>query len=100
MAHYAFLNEENIVTGSFEDHSFNLLTFRDRNFMKIPDDDGNLRTLDCNERYYTPSEITWLLKTLEVENIEIWGCQVGKFEKRELTVNDFEMLIIGQKRNS
>ena len=65
--------------------------------LEIPDDDGNNRKLDCNERYYAPSEITWLLKTLEMKDIEIWGCETGKFQKRKLTVSDFEMLVISEK---
>lgn len=90
-------HDENMVSGSFENHSFDLMTFRDRNFMEIPDDDGNNRKLDCNERYYAPSEISWLLKTLEMKNIEIWGCVTGNFQKKKLTVNDFEMLVISEK---
>ena len=65
--------------------------------MEIPDDDENLRKLDCNERYYAPSEITWLLKSLDMKNIEIWGCQVGNFKKRVLEYNDIEMLVISEK---
>ncbi|MCK7541579.1 MAG: hypothetical protein MZV63_67195 [Marinilabiliales bacterium] len=40
------------------------MTFRDHNITEFEDDDGNKKTLDCNERYYVPSEITWLLKSL------------------------------------
>ncbi len=28
------------------------------------DDDGNEHKIECNERYYIPSEIYWLLKSL------------------------------------
>lgn len=90
-------HDKNIVTGLFENHSFDVMTFRDRNEYEIPDDDGNMRKLNCNERYYAPSEITWLLKTLEMKNIEIWGCKVGAFQREKLTVNDFEMLVISEK---
>lgn len=90
-------HDENMVTGTFVGHTFDLLTFRDRNRMEIPDDDGNKRTFDCNERYYAPSEISWLLKSLGMKNIEIWGCETGNFGKRPLTVNDFEMLVISEK---
>lgn len=90
-------HDENIVTGSFENHSFDIMTFRDKNQMEIPDDDGNVRKLDCNERYYAPSEIKWLLKSLGMKNIEIWGCEIGNFQKKKLSVNDFEMLVISEK---
>ncbi|NQU54395.1 MAG: class I SAM-dependent methyltransferase [Bacteroidetes bacterium] len=90
-------HDENKVNGSFENHSFDLMTFRDRNLMDIPDDDGNIRKLDCNERYYAPSEITWLLKSLTMKNIEILGCEIGNFKKKKLEINDFEMMVISEK---
>src|SRR4030042_3157812 len=58
-----FMNE-NMVTGSVKALTFDLMTFRDYNEYTIADDDGNERILKCNERYYVPSEITWLLKSL------------------------------------
>ncbi len=39
------------------------MTFRDYNITRIEDDGGNVKELRCNERYYVPSEITWLLKS-------------------------------------
>lgn len=89
--------DENIVAGSFESNSFDLMTFRDKNTFEIPDDNGKMRKLDCNERYYSPSEITWLLETLEMRNITIWGCKTGNFQRQKLTVKDFEMLVISEK---
>jgi len=44
--------------------SFDLTTFRDHNTTVFEDDSGNKKELKCNERYYVPSEITWLSKTL------------------------------------
>jgi 2-polyprenyl-3-methyl-5-hydroxy-6-metoxy-1,4-benzoquinol methylase len=90
-------HDRNISTGVLENHSFDLMTFRDRNSYEIPDDDGNIRKLDCNERYYAPSEITWLLETLSMKNIEIWGCETGNFQKVKLTENHFEILVISTK---
>lgn len=90
-------HNENMVAGSFENNSFDLMTFRDKNEFEIPDDDGKQRRLDCNERYYAPSEISWLLKSLGMKKIEILGCKTGNFRKRELTINDFEMLVISEK---
>lgn len=90
-------HDENIVSGAFEKHSFDLMTFRDRNTMEIPDDDGKMRKLDCNERFYSPPEITWLLKSLHMKNIEIWACEVGNYRKQKLDVNHFEMMVISEK---
>ena len=45
--------------------SFDLMTFRDHNTIVFEDDAGNKKELKCNERYYVPSEISWVLKTLE-----------------------------------
>jgi 2-polyprenyl-3-methyl-5-hydroxy-6-metoxy-1,4-benzoquinol methylase len=37
--------------------------------IEFTDDFGNKKTLECNERYYIPSEITWLLKSLGYKKI-------------------------------
>ena len=47
-----------------KEYSFDLETFRDHNTTVFEDDSGNKRELKSNERYYVPSEIKWLLKTL------------------------------------
>jgi 2-polyprenyl-3-methyl-5-hydroxy-6-metoxy-1,4-benzoquinol methylase len=92
-----FLNE-NMVTGTTEPISFDLMTFRDHNEYSIPDDDGNPRKLICNERYYVPSEITWLLKSIGYKHIEIFGCTVGEFSREvALTTEHYEMLVIAEK---
>lgn len=91
-------HDDNIVSGDFKNHSFNILTLRDKNSFEIPDDDGKIRQLHCNERYYMPSEIMWMLKSLQMKNIEIWGCQTGNYARKELSINDFEMLVISSKK--
>lgn len=54
--------------------------------------------LKCNERYYVPSEITWLLKFAGFSKSEIFGCKPGAFSRNDnLTTEDFEMLIIATK---
>jgi hypothetical protein len=74
------------------------MTFRDHNITEIEDDFGNRKTLECNERYYVPSEITWLLKTLGYKKIDIFGARLGQFSRsHKLTTEDFEMLIIAEK---
>jgi 2-polyprenyl-3-methyl-5-hydroxy-6-metoxy-1,4-benzoquinol methylase len=78
--------------------SFDLMTFRDYNTAVFEDDSGNKRELKCNERYYVPSEITWLLKTLEFKKIDIFGAKLGAFSRNDkLTREDFEMLVIAEK---
>jgi hypothetical protein len=53
--------------------------------------------LNCNERYYVPSEITWLLKSLEFSEIGIYGCEIGAFSRDdELTTEKYEMLVIAE----
>ncbi|MBV1728557.1 MAG: hypothetical protein U1D96_03945 [Eubacteriales bacterium] len=45
-----------------------------------------------------PSEITWLLKTLGFSKINILGCELGNWSRsRELTTEDYEMLVIARK---
>ena len=87
--------EGNATYGS---NSFNLMTFRDFNITEVEDDLGNKKTLECNERYYVPSEITWLLKSLGYKTIEIFGAKLGAFSRQDkLTTKDFEMLVIAEK---
>ena len=78
--------------------SFDLMTFRDHNTAVFEDDEGNKKELKCNERYYVPSEITWLLKTLGYKKIDIMGAKLGAFSKKDkLTTEDFEMLVVAEK---
>lgn len=78
--------------------SFDLKTFRDHNTVVFEDDSGNKRELKCNERYYVPSEITWLLKTLGYKKIDIFGAKLGEFSRKDkLTTDDFEMLVIAEQ---
>ena len=78
--------------------SFDLMTFRDHNTVVFEDDAGTKKELTCNERYYVPSEITWLLKTLWYKKIDIFGAKLGAFSRQDkLTPEDFEMLVIAEK---
>lgn len=78
--------------------SFDLMTFRENSATYVEDDLGNKKELQCSERYYVPSEITWLLKTLNFKNVEIFGAKLGAFNRSDkLTTEDFEMLVIGEK---
>jgi 2-polyprenyl-3-methyl-5-hydroxy-6-metoxy-1,4-benzoquinol methylase len=79
-------------------NSFDLMTFRDRNVATFQDDAGLTRELQCNERYYVPSEITWLLKSLGFTTIELFGARLGAFSRSDaLTTEDFEMLVVAVK---
>ena len=79
----------------YRSNTFDLMTFRDHNIIEFEDDSGNKKTLECNERYYVPSEITWLLKSLGYKTIDIFGARLGAFSREhKLTTEDFEMLVI------
>ncbi|AFZ49201.1 methyltransferase family protein [Dactylococcopsis salina PCC 8305] len=83
---------------TYRSNTFDLMTFRDHNITEIEDDLGNKKTLECNERYYVPSEINWLLKSLEYRKIDIYGAKLGAFSRNDkLTTEDFEMLVIAKK---
>ncbi|MFZ0473384.1 MAG: methyltransferase domain-containing protein, partial [Bacteroidales bacterium] len=80
---------------TYRSNSFDLMTFRDHNITEFEDDNGIKKTLDCNERYYVPCEITWLLKSLGFSKVEILGAKLGAFSRNDkLTTEDFEMLVV------
>jgi SAM-dependent methyltransferase len=80
---------------TYRSNTFDLMTFRDHNITEFEDDLGKKKTLDCNERYYVPSEITWLFKSLGFNRVEIFGAKLGAFSRDDkLTTEDFEMLVI------
>lgn len=83
---------------TYRSNTFDLMTFRDHNITEVEDDLGSKKSIDCNERYYVPSEITWLLKSLGYNTIEIFGAELGAFSRnKKLTTEDFEMLVIAEK---
>jgi len=83
---------------TYKSNTFDLMTLRDHNITVFEDDAGNKKELECNERYYVPSEITWLLKTLGYKKIDILGAKLGAFSKKDkLTTEDFEMLVVAEK---
>ncbi|MGB3758991.1 MAG: hypothetical protein WBA07_21855 [Rivularia sp. (in: cyanobacteria)] len=52
----------------------------------------------CNERYYVPSEITWLLTTLNFQQIYLFGAKLGAFSRADkLSTEDYEILVIAEK---
>ncbi len=77
--------------------SYDLMTFRECSTIFIEDDSGNKKELKCNERYYVPCEITWLLKSLNFKTIDIYGAKLGAFSRNDkLTTEDFEMLVVAK----
>jgi 2-polyprenyl-3-methyl-5-hydroxy-6-metoxy-1,4-benzoquinol methylase len=79
-------------------NSFDIMTFRDHNIVTFTDDLGNKKELKCDERYYVPSEITWMLKSLGYKKIDIYGAKLGAFSRNDkLNTQDFEMLVIAEK---
>ena len=93
-----FLNSEKKEGNAFHENlKFNLMTFRETAEITMVDDDGNEKTLQTNERWYMPVEITWLLKTLGFKQIDIYGAHLGEFSREhKLTIKDFEMLVIAE----
>lgn len=92
-----FINKSSPKNTSSE-NTFDLMSFRDYSIYETVDDKGKKKKLHCNERYYVPSEMTWLLKSLKFNPIDIHGCQVGIFSRtKKLTPEDFEMLVITGK---
>jgi len=84
--------------GKSTENSFDLMTFRDYSVYETEDDIGMKKVLQCNERYYVPSEITWLLKSAGFITSEIYAARLGAFSKNDkLTTEDFEMLVIATK---
>ena len=83
---------------TYEGGTFDLMTFREHSTTVFEDDDGNKKELSCNERYYVPPEITWLLKQLGFKSVDIFGAKLGAFSRTDrLTPDDFEMLVIAEK---
>jgi len=91
-------SQANEGNAEYQDCTLDLMTFRDYHTTVIEDDSGNKKELKSNERYYVPSEITWLLKSLGYKKIDIFGAKLGEFSRNDkLTTEDFEMLVIAEK---
>jgi 2-polyprenyl-3-methyl-5-hydroxy-6-metoxy-1,4-benzoquinol methylase len=90
--------KEGAGTAVSSENTFDLMTFRDRNTTTFEDDQGNKIELKCDERYYVPSEITWLLKSLEFQTVDIFSAKLGAYSRSDkLTTEDFEMLVVAEK---
>ncbi len=81
-----------------EGHEFDLLSFRMRSKLKTRDDQGRPIELSCDERWYVPSELSWLLKQAGFASVEIFSARLGAFSRSDrLTPDDFEMLAVAVK---
>ena len=88
------LNEHALEDRSSQS-SFDLATFRMTSVYEVTDDNGKKKTLHCNERYYAPAEMHWLLSSLGFTTIDIYGCMPGQFSRENtVTQNDYELLVI------
>jgi 2-polyprenyl-3-methyl-5-hydroxy-6-metoxy-1,4-benzoquinol methylase len=82
---------------TYRSNTFDLMTFRDHNITEFEDDSGTKKSIESNERYYVPSEITWLLTSLGYGKIEIFGAKLGAYSRNDkLTTEDFEMLVVAE----
>lgn len=77
---------------------FNLSTFRESCKLESIDDNGNIRELDCNQRYYVPSELRYIMTHIGFRVIDFYNSELGDYSRdNELTRDAFEMLIIATK---
>lgn len=78
--------------------TFDWMTFRERAELTFTDDAGRSQTVQTDERYHTPPEMRWLLKTAGFAQVEIFGCRLGRFSREHvLTPDDFEMLVVAER---
>ena len=92
-----FINE-GAEKGSTSENTFDLMTFRDHSMYETEDDSGNKLSLECNERYYVPSEINWLVKSVGFTRVDIYGAKLGHFSRADtLTTEDYEMLVVAER---
>jgi len=81
--------KEGVAT--YKDNTFNLMTFRDHNITEFIDDYGIKKALNRNERYYVPSEISWLLKSLNFKTINILGAKLGAFSRNDKLTTEIRL---------
>jgi 2-polyprenyl-3-methyl-5-hydroxy-6-metoxy-1,4-benzoquinol methylase len=83
--------------GNYEG-SFDIMQFRNFSSYTTTDDDGVEMILQCNERFYAPSEITFMLRQLNVSKCELYGGEFGAFQReRRVLTEDYELLVIAEK---
>ena len=86
---------EGMGEAATEGHDFDLLTFRMRSKLKAKGADGRPIEVDCDERWYIPSELAWLLRQAGFASVEMFGARLGAFSRSDrLTPDDFEILAV------
>ena len=79
-------------------NKFNLSTFRESCKLESIDDNGNIRELKCNQRYYVPSELRYIMTNIGFSVIDFYNSELGNYSRdNELTKDTFEILIIASK---
>lgn len=81
--------------------TFDVMTFREHTVYKHVDDNGERHLLRCNLRYHIPPEMTWLLHSVGFSTVNIYGAELGKWNRdKKLSADDLEMLIVARKLRS
>ena len=77
--------------------NFDLVTFRNSSSFEFSDDDGVPHTIQSSERYYAPCEMRWMLESLGMTDVGIYGCELGRFSRdRAPGFDDVELLVIAR----
>lgn len=78
--------------------TFDISTLREYSTMTAVDDNGKKKVLRCSERFYMPSELVWMLKSLGFRKIEVFGCTIGRFSRKvKPSPKEFELLVCAEK---
>ena len=63
-------------------------------------ENGQNNEENCSNRYYTYPEMKIRLKIAGLTPLNVWGTIAGNYSKKELELDDFEMLILAKKNCS
>ncbi len=64
---------------------------------KFITENGDHEKLHCSNRYYTYPEIKLILEHIGFIVTDGFGCSTGNFQKRDVELDDFEMLVFALK---
>lgn len=88
----------NIKKGISKDFAFDILTLQDISFFDFFDEKEIKNSMIGNDKSYIPSDLAWLLESLNFSKIDILSCKRGDWSRiNKLTTEDYEMLIIAEK---
>ncbi len=80
------------------DITFDIASLREHSVMTAVDDNGKKKKLRCSERFYMPSELSWMLKTLGFQTVDVYGCTIGRFSRKvKPSPKEFELLVVAKK---